>query len=48
MRYLDAFADYIKPHINEIAALNIVCTQPKELTRVSLKDLRLMLERFTT
>ena len=48
--YLDAFADYVKTHINEIAALNIVCTRPKELTRASLKDLRLTLDRegFTT
>ena len=48
--YLDAFADYVKTHINEIAALNIVCTRPKELTRSSLKDLRLTLDRegFTT
>ena len=48
--YLDAFADYVKNHINEIAALNIVCTRPKELTRASLKDLRLTLDRegFTT
>ena len=42
--------DYVKTHINEIAALNIVCTRPKELTRASLKDLRLTLDRegFTT
>lgn len=48
--YLDAFADYVKTHLNEIAALNIVCTRPKELTRTSLKDLRLTLDRegFTT
>lgn len=48
--YMDAFADYVKTHINEIAALNIVCTRPKELTRASLKDLRLTLDRegFTT
>lgn len=48
--YLDAFADYVKTHLNEIAALNIVCTRPKELTRESLKDLRLTLDRegFTT
>lgn len=37
--YLDAFADYIKTHINEIAALNIVCTRPKELTRTGLKEI---------
>ncbi len=48
--YLDAFAAYVKDNLNEIAALNIVCTRPKELTRESLKSLRLMLDRegFTT
>ena len=48
--YIDAFADYVKTHVNEVAALNIVCTRPKELTRESLKDLRLTLGRegFTT
>ena len=48
--YLDAFAAYIKTNMNEIAALNIVCTRPKELTRESLKSLRLALDRegFTT
>ncbi|MBQ6601977.1 MAG: type I restriction-modification system endonuclease [Eubacterium sp.] len=48
--YLDAFAKYVKTNMNEIAALNIVCTRPKELTRESLKNLRLTLDRegFTT
>ena len=48
--YLDAFAEYIRTDLNEIAALNIVCTRPKELTRESLKSLRLTLDRegFTT
>ena len=48
--YLDAFADYVKTNLNEIAALNIVCTRPKELTREGLKSLRLTLDRegFTT
>ena len=48
--YLDAFADYVKTHLNEVAALDIICTRPKELTRASLKDLRLTLDRegFTT
>ena len=48
--YLDAFAQYVKTNLNEIAALNIVCTRPKELTRDSLKSLRLTLDRegFTT
>lgn len=43
--YLDAFATYVKTNLNEIAALNIVCTRPKELTRESLKSLRLALDR---
>ncbi len=48
--YLDAFAAYIKTNLNEIAALNIICTRPRELTRESLKSLRLTLDRegFTT
>lgn len=43
--YLDAFADYVKNNMNEIAALNLVCTRPKELTRDSLKSLCLALDR---
>ena len=45
-----AFAAYVKTNMNEIAALKIVCTKPKELTRESLKSLRLTLDRegFTT
>jgi type I restriction enzyme R subunit len=43
--YLDAFADYIKMNMNEITALKIVCTRPRELTRESLKSLRLALDR---
>lgn len=48
--YLDAFAHYVTANINEIAALKIVCIRPKDLTRESLKSLRLMLDRegFTT
>ena len=48
--YLDAFADYIKTNLNEITALNIVCTRPRELTREGLRSLRLTLDRegFTT
>ncbi len=48
--YLDAFAKYVQTNINEIAALNVVCTSPRELTRESLKSLRLTLNRegFTT
>ncbi len=43
--YLDAFSSYVKTNMNEIAALNIVCTRPKDLTREDLKSLRLTLDR---
>ncbi|MCH5260763.1 MAG: type I restriction-modification system endonuclease [Lachnospiraceae bacterium] len=43
--YLDAFAAYVQANMNEIAALNIVCTRPRELTRESLKSLILALDR---
>lgn len=48
--YLDAFEKYINTHLNEIAALQIICTKPRDLTRESLMDLRLTLDRegFTT
>lgn len=42
--YLDAFAEYVKTNMNEIAALNLVCTRPKELTRDSLKSLLMTLD----
>ena len=47
--YLEEFASYLKNNMNEIAALNIVCTRPKDLTRDSLKKLRITLnnEGFT-
>lgn len=43
--YLDAFAEFVRKNRNEIAALNIICTRPRELTRESLKGLRLTLDR---
>ena len=43
--YLDAFAEFVQKNRNEIAALNIICTCPRELTRESLKGLRLTLDR---
>lgn len=48
--YLDAFAAYIKENMDKVAALGIVCARPKELTRESLKNLSLTLDRagFTT
>lgn len=43
--YLDAFSNYVQANINEIAALKIICTRPRELTRESLKSLLLTLDR---
>lgn len=48
--YLDSFSNYVKNNQNEIAALNIVCTKPSDLTRKELKSLTLALDRegYTT
>ena len=43
--YLDAFAQYISTNMNEIIALQIICTRPRDLTRASLKNLKLTLDR---
>lgn len=48
--YIEEFEDFVKNNVNEIAALNIICTRPKELTRETLKSLRMALAQngFTT
>lgn len=43
--YLDAFSEYVTTNMNEIAALKIICTRPRDLTRASLKNLKLALDR---
>ena len=43
--YLEAFRTFITTNLNEIAALKTVCTKPAELTRESLKGLKLELDR---
>lgn len=43
--YLDSFSEYLKNNMNEITALKIICTKPRELTRKELKDLKLILDR---
>ena len=43
--YLDEFKAFVTNNINNIAALKVVCTRPKELTRESLKSLKLELDR---
>ena len=42
--YLEEFTKFLRENRNEIAALNIVCTRPKDLTRDDLKKLRLALD----
>ena len=42
--YLDEFTKFINTNQNEIAALNIVCSRPKDLSRADLKNLRSKLE----
>ena len=43
--YMEAFKQFITQNMNKIAALKIVCTKPAELTRESLKGLKLELDR---
>lgn len=43
--YLKEFSNFIDTHLNEIAALKIIATRPQDLTRQSLKELRLILDR---
>lgn len=43
--YIESFKEFITTHLNEIAALRTVCTKPAELTRESLKGLKLELDR---
>jgi type I restriction enzyme R subunit len=42
--YLLGFEQYIKENINKIAALQIICSRPKELDRKSLKEFYLLLD----
>lgn len=42
--YLDSFRSFIENNQNAIAALNVICTRPRDLDRESLKSLQLALE----
>ena len=42
--YIESFVDFVKTNMNEVEALKIVCTKPASLTRMDLKDLRLVLD----
>ena len=43
--YLDEFGKFINNNIDTIAALKVVCTRPRELTREGLKSLKFELDR---
>lgn len=43
--YIEEFTKFIKNKTNEIAALNIICSRPVDLTRDQLKSLKLALDR---
>ncbi|MBG9824722.1 type I restriction enzyme EcoKI subunit R [Bacillus safensis] len=42
--YLDGFVQFIQENINEIPALHLICTRPKNLTRQDLRELMTILE----
>ena len=43
--YLEAFSDYVKSHVNEVAALNLCVTKPSDLTKDTLRELEITLDR---
>lgn len=43
--YIEAFRKFVVENLNEINALKIVCTRPSELTRATLKELKMELDR---
>lgn len=43
--YIEAFRTFVLENLNEINALKIVCTRPSELTRATLKELKMELDR---
>ncbi|TNC95171.1 MAG: type I restriction enzyme, R subunit [Stygiobacter sp.] len=47
--YLDAFAAWVRDNVNKVAALSIVVTRPRDLTREDLRQIRLILDgqKFT-
>lgn len=41
--YLDGFVQFIRENMNDIPALQIVCTRPKDLTRKDLREIEVIL-----
>ena len=42
--YIESFKSFLSENMNKIAALQIICTRPKELNRQTLKDLSIQLD----
>lgn len=42
--YLAAFQKFVEQHQNQIAALAVVCSRPRDLTRAQLRELKLKLD----
>jgi type I restriction enzyme R subunit len=42
--FLDSFTAYVRDNINNISALKLVLTRPRDLTRADLKELRMALD----
>jgi len=43
--YLNAFREFIITNMNKVPALTVVCQRPRELTRQTLKELKLILDQ---
>lgn len=43
--YIDDFTNFIRQQLNQSAALKVVCSRPKELTREQLKEIKLLLDQ---
>jgi type I restriction enzyme R subunit len=43
--YLHSFAEFVRSQRNHITALHVICTNPRELTRPMLKELKLLLDQ---
>ena len=43
--YLDAFTSWVRDNVNTVAALSIVVTRPRDLTREDLRRIRLILDQ---
>jgi hypothetical protein len=42
--YLENFAHFIRSNLNQSAALTVVATRPKDLTRETVREVKLLLD----